>query len=78
MVAVFVGDENGGEIFRRAPDAGEALADLARAEPGVHEHARLGGFDIGAIAGGTTAENGELDGHTRTLTACQFGGKFFP
>ena len=32
VVAVFVGDENGGEIFRRAPDAGEALADLARAE----------------------------------------------
>ena len=29
MVAVFVRDENAGEIFRRATDGGEALADLA-------------------------------------------------
>ena len=77
VVAVLVGDENGGEIFRRAPEAGEALADLARAEPGVHEHASLGSLNVGAIAPGTTAENGEFDGHRRTLIARKFCGKYF-
>ena len=37
MVAVFMCDENGSEIFRRATNARETLADLARAETGVHE-----------------------------------------
>ena len=50
VVVVFVRDENGGEIFRRATDSGEALADLTRAEPGVHEHAGFSGFEIGAVA----------------------------
>ena len=77
VVAVFVGDEDGGEIFRRAPEAGQALADLARAEPGVHEHAGFVGFDISAIAGGTAAEDGEFDGHRWTLIAWNRGGKFF-
>jgi len=58
MVGVFVGDENGGEILRRASDAGEALPNLARAEPGVHKYPRLSGFDIGAIPAGTAAEDG--------------------
>lgn len=63
VVGVFVRDENGGQVFRRAPDAGEALADLARRKPGVHEHAGFGGFEVGAIAAGTAAEDGEFDGH---------------
>lgn len=50
VVVVFVRDENGGEIFRRATDSGEALADLTRAKPGVHEHAGFVGFKIGTIA----------------------------
>jgi len=74
---VFVGDENGGEIFRRAPDAGEALPNLARAEPGVHKYSRLSGFDIGAIPAGTAAKDGEFDGHEPTLIAKKSRGKFF-
>ena len=61
VVGMFVGDQNRGEIFRRATDAGKALADLARGKSGVHEDAGLGGFDIGAIAGRAAAEDGEFD-----------------
>ena len=50
MVAVFVGDQDGGEIFRRATDGGEALADLQRGKPGVHKDAGFCGLDVGAIA----------------------------
>ena len=61
---MFVRDQDGGEIFRHPADGGEALADLARAEPGVHEDAGFIGFEVGAIAAGTAAENGEFDfGH---------------
>ena len=30
-------DEDAGEVFRRAPDGGEALANLAQAEAGIHQ-----------------------------------------
>ena len=46
------------KIFRRAPDAGEAQADLARGKSGIHEDAGFGGLEVGAIAGGTAAEDG--------------------
>ena len=74
---MFVRDENGREIFRHTTDGGEPLADLARAEPGVHEDAGFIGFDIGAIATGTAAEDGEFDGHEWTLTMRKWTGKFF-
>ena len=77
VVGVFVGDENGGEIFRRAPDAGEALADLARAEPGVHKYPRLSGFNVGTIPAGAAAENGQFDGHGWTLVSREEPGNFF-
>ena len=50
MVVVLMCDENGGEIFRHAADVLKALADLARAEPGIHKDAGFSGFEIGAIA----------------------------
>lgn len=77
MVTVLVGDENGGKVFRGASDAGEALPDLAWTKPGVHEHAGFCGFEVGAVTGGTAAENGEFNSHRRTLTTRKFGGKFF-
>ena len=43
-------------------------ADLARRKAGIHQHAGLAGFDVGAIAGRTAAEDGEFDGHERILT----------
>jgi hypothetical protein len=65
---MFVGDENGGEIFRRLADGGEALADLQRREPGVHEDAGFGGLDVGAVARRAAAEDGKMDGHAPILT----------
>jgi hypothetical protein len=60
---MFVSDEDGGEIFRRATDGGEARADLARGKSGVNQYAAIFGFDVGAIAGRATAKDGEFDGH---------------
>jgi hypothetical protein len=74
---VFVRNENGSEIFRHPADGGKPLADLARAEPGVHEHAGLTGFDVGTIATGTAAEDGKFDGHKRTLVSWKETGNFF-
>lgn len=59
MVGVFVGDEDTVEGFGGAADTGEALADLASAEAGIDEQARFGGFEVGTIASGTAAEDGE-------------------
>ncbi len=77
VVAVLVSDEDGGEVFRRASDTGEALPDLARTEPGVHQNAGFISLQIGAVTGRTAAENGEFDGHRWTLIARERGGKFF-
>ena len=63
VVAVLVGDEDAGEIFGGASDGGEAVADLTCAESRVHEDAGFVGFDVGAVAGGTAAENGEANSH---------------
>ncbi len=77
VVGMFVGDEDGGEIFRGASDGGEPLPDLARRKAGVDEHAGFGGLEVGAIAGGTAAENGERNWHRRTLKRSGGGGNFF-
>ena len=75
MVAVFVGDQNGREIFRRPANGSEARADLARRKSGVHEEAAVFGFDIGAIAAGAAAEDGEFDGHKGKLKRKAESGK---
>ena len=68
MVAVFVRDKNGRKIFRRPPNGREPLADLAGGKSRVNQDAGVFGFKVGAIAGGTAAQNGEFDGHERILT----------
>ena len=75
MVGVFVREQDGGEIFRRPADAGEAQADLARGKAGIHENAGVGGLDVGAIAGRTAAEDGEFDGHGLKLKRKAESGK---
>jgi hypothetical protein len=77
VVSVFVTDENRAQIFRCAVDAGKALADLARAEPGAHKYPGISSFEIGAIAGRTASENGEADGHKRTLVWADNRANFF-
>ena len=63
MVGMFVGDEDAGEIFRRAANRGKSLADLTPAEARIDEDAGFVGFHVGAIAGRTAAENGEANSH---------------
>ena len=63
VVAVLVRDEDAGEGFGRAIDRREALANLAAAEPGIDENAGVVGFEVGAVARGTTAEDREMDWH---------------
>jgi hypothetical protein len=70
-------NENGSQIFGCASDARKALADLARAEAGVHKYACLVGFKISAVAAGTAAENGEFDGHEQTLVLRRRWSNFF-
>lgn len=77
VITVLMGDENGREIFRRAADAGQALADLSHAESRVHQHARLAGFNITAVAGGAAAEDREFDCHPETLGPGAQGGNAF-
>jgi hypothetical protein len=61
VIAVFVRDENAVQTFRRAANAGQPLADLPRAEAGVNQQPRLVRFQVGAIAGGTAAQDGQLN-----------------
>ena len=53
----------------RAADGSQALPDLPEAEAGVDQEARLRGFEVGAIAGGTAAEDGQLNGHRSNVSA---------
>ena len=57
VISVFVRDEDAGQVFGRAANGGEPLADLPQAEPRINKDARLIRFQIRAIAGGTAAEN---------------------
>ena len=74
MVGMFVRDENARKALGRTANGGEALARLARAEAGVNKNARLGGFEVGAVAAGTAAENRQLHGHNATVVRAGGGG----
>jgi len=77
MVGMLVGDEDAGEAFGRAANGEEALADLASAQAGIDEEAGLVRFEVGAIAAGTAAENGESHGHARTVVPRRKAGNAF-
>jgi hypothetical protein len=77
MVRMFVCDEDSRQTFRRAANGGKPLAGLAGAEPGINQYAGFASFQIGAIAVGTAAENGELDGHIITLPMGANCGNYF-
>lgn len=77
VIGMFMRDQDGGEFFRRLADAGEAFADLQRRKTRIHENAGFVGFQISTITVGTAAENGELNGHTKTLTVQWNAGKYF-
>jgi hypothetical protein len=63
MVRMFVRYQDASQIFRRAADGGQALADLAQAEARINEDAGFIGFQISAITGRTAAKNGQANRH---------------
>ena len=77
VIGMLVGEENSTEIFRRAPDGRQPLADLARAKASINENAGFAALQIGAIPGGTAAKNGKLNRHGATLAGRAFQGNFF-
>ena len=76
MVGVLVREEDGRKIFRSAANTGKTLADLARGKARIYQDARFTGLQVGAIAGGTAAENGKSNGHRKKLVAARRAGKF--
>lgn len=77
VIAMFVSDEDGGEIFRRAADAGQPLAYLAGAQSGIDEDTHFVGFQVGTVAGGTAAKNRQMNGHGPTLVRLNRVGNDF-
>lgn len=75
MVAVFVGEDNAGDLFEVAADEGEALGDLAAAEPGIDEQFRRVGFNQGAIARATAPQNRDTHPHVGDFTRSGDGRK---
>lgn len=67
VIGMFVGDQDAGQTFRRAADAGEALANLAATESGVDEDAGIRCFQVGTVTAGTAAENRQVNSHDATL-----------
>jgi len=65
------------ETDGRAFQSPVARTELALAEPGIHEHASLTGFDAGAIVAGATAEEGKFDSHRRASVSSEEAGNFF-
>ena len=78
VVGMLVGDEDAGETLGSAANERQTLAKLAQAEPGIDEDAGFFGFQIGAIAAGTAAQNREANGHRATLDSDEDGGNVFP
>ena len=75
VVGMFVSDEDGGKVFRRLAEGGQALADLQRRKAGIHEDAGFAGLEVGAVAGRTAAKDGEAYGHAGKLKRKAESGK---
>lgn len=67
VILVFVREEDSGKRLGRPADGGEPLADLAAAEARIDQEADFGRLEVGAIAAGPAAEDGELNGHGPTV-----------
>ena len=77
MVAVFVGDQDGGQVFRRPAQGGQALTNLARGKSSVDQNAGFARLQVGTIASGPATEDGEMNGHAQTLGRPKMRGKLF-
>ena len=77
VIRVLVRDENPGQVFRRPANGSEALANLTQAEARVNQDAGLVGFHVGAVAGGTAAEDGQANRHSCYVTGVENAGQRF-
>jgi hypothetical protein len=71
VVAVFVREQDGVDIFEGAADEREALRDLPRTEAGIHQQPASFGFDECAVTGTATAQNRNLHPHAAHSTHLQ-------
>ena len=77
VIRVFVGDQDAGQTLRNLADRSEALARLPDAETSIDQQPGFSAFQVGAIAAGTAAQNGELYSHERTLVCGDTPGNAF-
>lgn len=61
VVAMFMGDEHGVEVFNTLIDRGQAFLDFSPAEPGIDEKPGTLGRDKRGISAAATRENADLD-----------------
>ena len=78
VIRMFVGDQDAVQTFWRATDARQTLADLPHTETRINENAGFVGFQIGAVAAGTAAQNRKINSHDATLVMVTRGGNVFP
>ena len=65
VVAVLVREEDGVDPVPAGARRGQQLAELARRETRVDEHAGVVGFEERGVAGAATAQDAETQGHGR-------------
>jgi hypothetical protein len=65
VIGMLVGDEDAVQSFGSATEGLKALPDLASAQAGVNQKARLGSFEIRAIASGAAAKIRQGSRHLR-------------
>ena len=80
MIGMFVREENAAESFGRAANLGEPFPNLAGAETGINQQARVATFEVSTITIRTAAQDRELNCHAiearKSLSAPQwFSGK---
>ena len=63
VVAVFVGDEKGGDACEGNAQGVEVVADFLGADAGVDEDGGVVVFEQGAVAGAAAGQDGEVCGH---------------
>ena len=78
VVAVFVRDKDGGEVFRHAREGGETLPDLPTTKADINQQPRFVRFDVRSIAVRAAAQDREFNCHGETLKPVMDGSNVFP
>src|ERR1039458_5921888 len=60
VIRVFVGDQDGVDILQRFANGGEALAQFAHTQAGIHQDSRIFGGQEGGVAGTAAGQHAEF------------------